>query len=267
MSGRPGMDLQHVKNIFLMWDESGNGHVELEEMLEALKKIGVSDSDCKMMFASADVNHDGQVDWEEFVHWLFESDAPSALKKVTRTDEEHMSEKGQALRAAREAAATVQPDAIRELSMQYVPPKGGLPVAAAVLMLLGFFPGLAAASKKKSAKVDVEEQVWTAMKKLLQRGDFRARMQNLDPSRVPAEVVEALDHIAQLGILGWAAQVQGHKVKPGDEINKKGEYDETMDSHKGVHLDAADVAARGSGGAIAGMCGWVENMLKAVKCA
>lgn len=62
-----------VLRSFHAWDSDGSGHISKAELAETLKQLGsvFSDEEFDKIFAVADKNGDGQVDYEEFVAWMF----------------------------------------------------------------------------------------------------------------------------------------------------------------------------------------------------
>mmetsp|Transcript_106465 Transcript_106465/g.189277 ORF Transcript_106465/g.189277 Transcript_106465/m.189277 type:complete len:160 (+) Transcript_106465:61-540(+) len=138
-----------------------------------------------------------------------------------------------------------------EVCGMYIPPKGGLDVLAALLCLLDEFPDLSPPAKKKKAKIDVSEKIWQTAVKVMKRRDFRYLLQHFDPVNVPKEVLEKLETINQVGVLGWAM---------AEKINVKEKYLPAMDEHVGEHLSYEGVAARGCPKAVIGICGFVDEM-------
>jgi len=247
---RSSMDRKFVRNIFQQWDPDGNGCIEENELVDALTKLGIPEEDARKMFSAADVNSDGSIQFEEFVDWLF-GGASAKIQAVTRTDEATLSEKGTKMRWAKEAVGKVTPADLKEVSGMYIPPKGGLDVFAGLLFLLDEFPDLSPPAKKKKAKIDVSEKIWQTATKVVQRRDFRYMMQHFDVSSVEKEVLDKLERINALGVLGWAQE---------QKINVKEKYLPDMDSQKGEHLNYDGVTARGCPNAVIGICGWVDGM-------
>jgi len=58
---------------FQAWDSDGSGHISKAELSETLKQLGsvFSDEEFDKVFAIADKNADGKMDYEEFVAWMF----------------------------------------------------------------------------------------------------------------------------------------------------------------------------------------------------
>eukprot|EP00930_Biecheleria_cincta_P092802 TRINITY_DN82851_c0_g1_i1.p1 TRINITY_DN82851_c0_g1~~TRINITY_DN82851_c0_g1_i1.p1 ORF type:complete len:285 (-),score=62.58 TRINITY_DN82851_c0_g1_i1:124-897(-) len=253
MANRNGMDRKRVRNIFAQWDPSGDGKIQLDELEDALGKLGIPKEKAERLFNAADVNHDGDIQFEEFVDWLFQG-APDEVTSVTHTDAAHTSSRGQALQAAREAAGRITPQDLQEINSMYLPPNGGLDVVAGLLVLMDEFPDLSPPTKKKKAKIDVEEIVWKTACKVMKRRDFRFKLQHFDIDSVPNEAYGQLHAINQIGVNGWA-QDEGVKVKD--------KYVIELDEHAGEHLGTKRVVSRGCPKAVQGLCGWVQGMREA----
>lgn len=247
------MDRKRVRNIFAQWDPSGDGKIQIQELQDALGKLGISAEKTETMFNAADVNHDGDIQFEEFVDWLFQG-APGEVTYVTQTDAAHTSARGQALQAAKEVAGKITTQDLQEIDSMYLPPNGGLDVVAGLLLLLDEFPDLSPPKKKKKAKIDVETEVWKTACKVLKRRDFRFKLQHFDIDSVPDEVFGELQVIHQMGVNG-KAQADGVKVKD--------KYVAEMDEHEGHHLSTERVERRGCPKAVQGLCGWVQGMREA----
>mmetsp|Transcript_74093 Transcript_74093/g.176487 ORF Transcript_74093/g.176487 Transcript_74093/m.176487 type:complete len:388 (+) Transcript_74093:125-1288(+) len=56
---------------FRDWDENGDGSISLEELQDVLGQLGLSDDETKAIFETIDLNHDGSMNYAEFVSWLF----------------------------------------------------------------------------------------------------------------------------------------------------------------------------------------------------
>lgn len=56
-----------VKSLFNSIDKDHDGKLDVDELTEALAKIGVSEGDVKRMIAAADKNNDGKLSLEEFM--------------------------------------------------------------------------------------------------------------------------------------------------------------------------------------------------------
>lgn len=70
---------------FLEWDTDGDGCISEAELSSVLVKLGMPRSCVGSIFASADTNNDGKIDYEEFVEWMFspaEEDALVGLGKI-----------------------------------------------------------------------------------------------------------------------------------------------------------------------------------------
>eukprot|EP00930_Biecheleria_cincta_P056733 TRINITY_DN42799_c0_g1_i1.p1 TRINITY_DN42799_c0_g1~~TRINITY_DN42799_c0_g1_i1.p1 ORF type:complete len:340 (+),score=50.03 TRINITY_DN42799_c0_g1_i1:90-1109(+) len=71
-----------VLNAFLAWDVNGDGCIDIDEMSSILTQLGVkcSESQHLRIFNAADCNHDGRVDYQEFIDWIW-GDAPMAARE------------------------------------------------------------------------------------------------------------------------------------------------------------------------------------------
>mmetsp|Transcript_79867 Transcript_79867/g.171163 ORF Transcript_79867/g.171163 Transcript_79867/m.171163 type:complete len:495 (-) Transcript_79867:68-1552(-) len=71
MESREGDD-ESIKEIFRQWDTDGSGKISKEEMSDVLRALNpnFTEQDIEMMFAAADKNQDGEIDFEEFIDWL-----------------------------------------------------------------------------------------------------------------------------------------------------------------------------------------------------
>lgn len=67
---------------FLSWDEDGNGSIDMKEMANVLTSLGLkcSEPEFLKMFQAADCNNDGELDYQEFLDWIFHG-APMAARE------------------------------------------------------------------------------------------------------------------------------------------------------------------------------------------
>jgi len=65
---------EEIVALFKQNDTNGDGTIDEAELLGVMTGIGFSEEDCKTMFASADMNKDGVINYEEFVAWVFSND-------------------------------------------------------------------------------------------------------------------------------------------------------------------------------------------------
>ncbi|XP_055602120.1 calmodulin-A-like [Uranotaenia lowii] len=63
---------EELKEAFRIFDRDGNGMISAEELKVALKSFGeqLSDEEVEELLREADVNCDGQIDYEEFVRMI-----------------------------------------------------------------------------------------------------------------------------------------------------------------------------------------------------
>eukprot|EP00485_Elphidium_margaritaceum_P001585 CAMPEP_0202689364 /NCGR_PEP_ID=MMETSP1385-20130828/4639_1 /ASSEMBLY_ACC=CAM_ASM_000861 /TAXON_ID=933848 /ORGANISM="Elphidium margaritaceum" /LENGTH=1934 /DNA_ID=CAMNT_0049344485 /DNA_START=27 /DNA_END=5831 /DNA_ORIENTATION=+ len=67
-----------VANIFAYYDKNGDGSISVRELIEVFKQLGVDVNDTEKMqsiIASLDVDSDGIVTKDNFIHWWFSSSA------------------------------------------------------------------------------------------------------------------------------------------------------------------------------------------------
>ncbi|XP_037367380.1 calmodulin-like protein 5 [Talpa occidentalis] len=69
---KAGGSEMELREIFKVFDQNGDGHISVDELKQAMVKIGqpMSQEDLDMMIQQADVDKDGQVNYEEFVKIL-----------------------------------------------------------------------------------------------------------------------------------------------------------------------------------------------------
>jgi len=82
---------QRVLAAFRRWDADGNGTISDSELLGVLRGLGVPEGDAALIFARADLNKDGRVDYAEFTAWLYTS-APAAVQRLFVVDSMDMME-------------------------------------------------------------------------------------------------------------------------------------------------------------------------------
>ena len=58
-----------LKEAFNVFDADGNGFISAQELMSVLNNIGesVTDEEIDLMINEADLDGDGQMDWDEFV--------------------------------------------------------------------------------------------------------------------------------------------------------------------------------------------------------
>ncbi|KAG8515878.1 Calmodulin-3 [Galemys pyrenaicus] len=68
----PGGSEEELREVFKAFDLNGDGHISVDELKQAMVKIGqpLSQEELDMMIQQADVDKDGQVNYEEFVRIL-----------------------------------------------------------------------------------------------------------------------------------------------------------------------------------------------------
>lgn len=70
-----------IKALFKEWDADGNGSISREEMKAVMYKLGpFTQDDINMLMAEADLDEDGEIDYDEFVNFIM---APAGMVKLT----------------------------------------------------------------------------------------------------------------------------------------------------------------------------------------
>jgi len=71
------MSTEAVKEAFLKWDTTGTGSIKLEDFERVIKTLDprFSQDTVQALFDAADMNSNGEIDYEEFLQWLFEEAA------------------------------------------------------------------------------------------------------------------------------------------------------------------------------------------------
>jgi len=66
-------DQEAIKDIFRQWDTDGSGSISKQEMSAVLRKLNpkFTEQQLDIMFESADTNKDGQIDFGEFISWIW----------------------------------------------------------------------------------------------------------------------------------------------------------------------------------------------------
>lgn len=59
-----------LRTAFHAFDLDGDGHISMDELKQAMAQLEVSQEELDIMIREADVDRDGQVSYEEFVHVL-----------------------------------------------------------------------------------------------------------------------------------------------------------------------------------------------------
>ncbi|KAM4828520.1 calmodulin-alpha-like [Thomomys bottae] len=64
-----GATESELRSVFSAFDENGDGHISVEELKQAMAQLGeeLSQEDLDAMIREADLDKDGQVNYEEFV--------------------------------------------------------------------------------------------------------------------------------------------------------------------------------------------------------
>eukprot|EP00929_Paragymnodinium_shiwhaense_P006615 TRINITY_DN11040_c0_g1_i2.p1 TRINITY_DN11040_c0_g1~~TRINITY_DN11040_c0_g1_i2.p1 ORF type:complete len:176 (+),score=47.08 TRINITY_DN11040_c0_g1_i2:120-647(+) len=78
-------DALNILKIFQEWDVDGDGSVTEEELTKVLVKLGVERKKCPALFQAADANHDGVIDYEEFISFVVNGGSKDSVG-MTRDD-------------------------------------------------------------------------------------------------------------------------------------------------------------------------------------
>eukprot|EP00927_Polykrikos_kofoidii_P054039 TRINITY_DN48525_c0_g1_i1.p1 TRINITY_DN48525_c0_g1~~TRINITY_DN48525_c0_g1_i1.p1 ORF type:complete len:604 (+),score=81.37 TRINITY_DN48525_c0_g1_i1:76-1812(+) len=70
-----------VKACFGKFDQDGNGLISKMEMVHVFSRLGLPEDSVEEMFAEADANRDGAVDYNEFIQWIFSDSVPRNLQR------------------------------------------------------------------------------------------------------------------------------------------------------------------------------------------
>merc|ERR1711933_28945 len=71
---------QSIMEIFQAWDVNGDGVINKEELHSVLVSLGMTNEEATSTFLAADANKDDQIDYKEFVSWLYSGDAPKKVR-------------------------------------------------------------------------------------------------------------------------------------------------------------------------------------------
>lgn len=73
-------DLDRIRTAFESWDKNNDGGIDKDEFKEVLVSIGIAEGDLSGMFDKADANHDGRINFEEFITWI-QGDIPVQVRE------------------------------------------------------------------------------------------------------------------------------------------------------------------------------------------
>jgi len=78
-----------ILNCFEEWDSDRNGYITQIELMKVLVKIGVSKKIIPEIFKQVDKDHNGKVDYKEFLNWVYgkKAWAPQAVQEYITRDE------------------------------------------------------------------------------------------------------------------------------------------------------------------------------------
>ncbi|CAK9019319.1 unnamed protein product [Durusdinium trenchii] len=186
------MDERIITEIFRRFDRNKDGIISREELLAVFDKILPGAKDMDRLIQQMDTNHDGQIQYEEFVVWilgagngdayakdrssLLNAHAQAAHQKVERLRESQTGVKRTALfwgqlssEQGRASLATLRSD----------PPRGALAVVCAAHSLL---------------RVSSKKIHWEEAEAMLEDVDaFLMELKDYNPYRVPAYVVQSFE--------------------------------------------------------------------------
>lgn len=72
--------------LFRVWDRDGDGFISEMELREVLGKLGLPLDVVHMIFMSADKNHDGMVDYSEFLDWVYTVPGVDTQAKIVSSE-------------------------------------------------------------------------------------------------------------------------------------------------------------------------------------
>eukprot|EP00468_Gymnochlora_sp_CCMP2014_P000121 CAMPEP_0167744782 /NCGR_PEP_ID=MMETSP0110_2-20121227/2781_1 /TAXON_ID=629695 /ORGANISM="Gymnochlora sp., Strain CCMP2014" /LENGTH=144 /DNA_ID=CAMNT_0007629339 /DNA_START=271 /DNA_END=705 /DNA_ORIENTATION=- len=85
-------DLDDLRVAFRMFDKNNDGHISVKEMEEVFKTMGleVSDEEVEKMMSDANVNHEGEMDFPEFVKLMMNQMTHSGTMIQSLENEDHI---------------------------------------------------------------------------------------------------------------------------------------------------------------------------------
>lgn len=75
-----GATKERLLNTFRTYDENGDGYISEDELTRIFVILGMSDEEARKVFQCADSDHNGVLDYEEFIDWICSS-APATAKE------------------------------------------------------------------------------------------------------------------------------------------------------------------------------------------
>eukprot|EP00928_Gymnodinium_smaydae_P084605 TRINITY_DN67884_c0_g1_i1.p1 TRINITY_DN67884_c0_g1~~TRINITY_DN67884_c0_g1_i1.p1 ORF type:complete len:138 (-),score=27.87 TRINITY_DN67884_c0_g1_i1:249-662(-) len=82
----PSKQQKIIQNMFLTYDKDGSGTFSVKEFERILGAIGMDPYYCRQIFKEVDADRNGEVNYDEFVDWLFGSDDAARRMKRLQTD-------------------------------------------------------------------------------------------------------------------------------------------------------------------------------------
>ena len=65
--------IHEIESIFFLYDEDGSGYIETPELMKAMHGCGYEDDELRAMLRRHDQNHDGRLDFDEFLAMMRET--------------------------------------------------------------------------------------------------------------------------------------------------------------------------------------------------
>ncbi|CAE7273812.1 ymdB [Symbiodinium natans] len=76
---------EQVVRVFREWDQDCDGRLKLEDMCTIFVNLGFTPEDAAKLFAQADVNADGLLDYAEFAQWLYDVSPAEFREQILRS--------------------------------------------------------------------------------------------------------------------------------------------------------------------------------------
>lgn len=75
----------NLRYAFRQFDKDGNGSISVDEVMFALKHVGIEEMNAKEFIMDADLNNDGVIDYEEFVAMMSEKEKTAEAAHNAKT--------------------------------------------------------------------------------------------------------------------------------------------------------------------------------------
>lgn len=197
-----------LKAAFALVDEDHSGFIDEEELIRVLVSIGMSRQRAHEAFEEADINHDHQVSYDEFIAWALSDDLHKSYVGIKASG---CAKSKEALAVASQAALELKRRDIRELRRLVNPPDAIVEVCVAVAILL----------RGARSRFD-----WASLQKMLEPPmRFIAEVRELDPDSITAEQLALLRDMrvggvafgvsnAAVGLLEWVLAMRAYAEGP-----------------------------------------------------